>query len=266
MKTRKTKQVPFAPGEWRRLAELVAGNRTLFLPEILRNYELRRQESAHRHARLLARMSPDRRRSDRHRVLESVFGTFRPDHSFGTMPVEWGCRLTEPNATKAFKHFLDRGPPDLRGRRIEAFLRALGTEELPSSTSLQRTVVQAEIDRIDLEIRVPIEGSRLYRPIIIEAKLGHSITETQLSRYRKLRASDKALDFGRADLVILGLTENARKGLKGQQVNIWRLVTWRDLWLRFEKLRPEGDDPQLSLFLHTLWRRIGGLAPERTHA
>lgn len=97
----------------------------------------------------------------------------------------------------------------------------------------------------------------------IEAKFGHHLTEGQLSKYWKIL--DRRLSLENADCVVLGLTENAGKGRKGRQVKNWRLVTWRNLWLGFEKFRPAEDDPELSKFLHTLWRRIGGLKPERQH-
>ena len=260
-----TKTTALVPGEWRRLSKLLVPHRFPVSPELLRELDLRRRNSMHRHSALLSKQRLVRRAHGESRsALEGVFGEFRADHSFGVAPIDWGFRLGEAQATKALKHFLDKGPPDLRACRIKAFLTALGSENLPDCSLLKRASVHAEADRIDLEIHLPVENSPKLRPVIIEAKFGHRITEGQLSWYRQRRAG-REFDRDCADYVILGLTESAGKGRKGRQVDLWRLVTWRDLWLRFEKLRPSGDDPHLPLFLHTLWRRIGGLSPERNH-
>jgi len=195
-----------------------------------------------------------------HRPFERVFGSFGSEHSFRVDPITWGFRLTEPQVTKAPAHFLDQGPKELRARRIQAFLSALGTPIGANDGDLSKSVVQAEVDRIDLEIHVTTMNGRL-RPILIEAKLGHVITERQLSDYRAKR-SGVAFDESRRDCVILSLSETDRRGLKGRQVNIWRSVAWRDFWLRFEKSRPRDDNSQFPMFLHTLWQRIGGLTKE----
>lgn len=242
LKLRRVKTVALPPDEWRRLSRLGATQPFPISPELLQEFDLRRRNSTHRYAALLASkpMAPIVHAEPRS-ALEGVFGRFHADHSFGVAPIDWGFRLGEAQATKALKHFLDKGPPHLRACRIKAFLTALGTDKLPNCSLLRRAVVHAEADRIDLEVHLPIENSRKLRPVIIEAKFGHRITEGQLSWYRQRRMS-RDFDISRADYVIVGLTERAGKGLKGKQLNMWRLVTWRDLWLRFEKLRPRGDD------------------------
>ncbi|MCW2309763.1 PD-(D/E)XK nuclease family protein [Rhodobium gokarnense] len=186
----------------------------------------------------------------------TFFGVRDASHSFYAPRLDWGFRPTEPQATDGLAHLLMAGDASLRARRIAAFLRALGTPSIPSVDVLEQAEARAEVDRIDLEILIPTADPRKRRPIIIEAKFGHHLTTGQLSRYLKARRNSR-YDYANGDFVLLAENDRAAKRLKGRQVTKWRLVTWQTLWLRFERARPEEDNPDLSAFLSFLWNRVG---------
>lgn len=249
------------PGDWAELADLLP--KTDFDADCLVWYEDFRRGIIHSQLPKLAELF------DRRRIapldwtpFDAVFGQLNPLHSFAAPRLDWGFQLTEPQATKTLAHFLNSGPAAMRGKRIQAFLKALKVPNAPNcAKTLGAARVMAEVDRIDLEIHLPLAEPQRFRPILIEAKFDHKLTRGQLSRYNRTRKRDKTLDMAAAHRVLLGLTEDARKGLKGRQASQWNFVSWAELWLRFEKLRPRENNSNLTIFLHTLWHRIGGLAP-----
>ena len=187
-------------------------------------------------------------------ALESVFGGFAPDHAFLALSPDWGIKLTEPMATRGLAHLLGRGSGNLKARRIRAFLETLRIPDLPDDQSLEQAEVYSEVDRIDLEVRFK-SASGEKRVVLIEAKFEHKLTPGQLKSY-----NNKRKKF-RRDYRIVGLTSAAGKNMKGKQTQLWRVLLWRDLWLRFERRRPYEADGQLATFMAWLWQRIGGLSP-----
>lgn len=196
------------------------------------------------------------RRNIDFRVLDPVFGLNRSDHAFASPRIEWASRLTEPQATRTLAKLLSEGPVAIRARRIAAFLKALGLDDV-SPDDLFSSDVIAERDHIDLQISWPRrEGGKSV--VIVEAKLDHKLTRGQLSGYHQVtRKNHRGANITSILLGLHGAT--TRRGLKGRQHGIWKFVSWRGLWLQFEKHRPEENNPNLSIFLHTLWHRIGGL-------
>ena len=91
------------------------------------------------------------------------------------------------------------------------------------------------------------------RVVLIEAKFEYKLTLGQLKSYNCKRKKF------RRDYRIVGLTSAAGKGRRGKQTQLWRVVLWRDLWLRFERRRPYEADGQLATFMAWLWQRIDGL-------
>ncbi|MCY4533016.1 MAG: hypothetical protein OXC84_11940 [Gammaproteobacteria bacterium] len=186
-------------------------------------------------------------------ALESVFGGFAPDHAFLALSPDWGIKLTEPMATRGLAHLLGRGSGSLKAHRIRAFLETLRIPDLPDDQSLEQAEVCSEVDRIDLEVRFKSDSGK-ERVVLIEAKFEHKLTPGQLKCY-----NNKRKKF-RRDFRIVGLTSAAGKGRWGKQTQLWRVVLWRDLWLRFERRRPYEVDGQLAAFMAWLWQRIGGLS------
>ncbi len=194
-------------------------------------------------------------------ALSDVFGISRDRHSFLAIDLDWAVRLKEPQVTKTLVRLLDMGDPAIRAERIYAFLHALGVKELSSDRGeYEKVIIESEYEvkksgRIDILFQeVPRVEGKQPTAVIIEAKFTHKITKGQLKRYRDA--------VNNATCILLALDERAKQGLKGRQNKIWSFVAWRDLWLRFEKARPDEDFPSLEILMKTLWGRIGGLNPE----
>ena len=248
--------------DWNCLAELSPQVRTAFDPECLAVYEAMTRAPILSALRLAPSLTQPRTVDVNQDVLESVFGSFGPDHAFHSFTPDWGIELTEPRATRGLKSLLNSGEARLRAARIRAFLEALRVPNLPDDSALDRAEALAEQDRIDLEIRFPAAvNNPLLRVVIVEAKFSHPLTEGQLRRYRNIRRKDRRF-MKEPHCRIVGLTHEAGRGRKGQQFRHWPLLLWRDVWLQFEKRRPRETDAQLATFMAWLWHRIGALNPE----
>ena len=186
--------------------------------------------------------------------FEEIFGTFGDDHAFTSFRPDWGVKLQERQVTGALAYLLARCTGPDRGRRMRAFLEALKVPELPDDNNLlERTRVVVEEKHVDLSIRLPVDTAGRSRIVLIEAKFESSIHAGQLRRYYKAYPN-----YDRCCRIV-ALNPNVASGLKGRQHDIWRIVLWRDLWLKFEKKRPTETDGQLGTFQAWLWQRIGGL-------
>ena len=224
--------------------------RTAFDPQWLVRYETTIRSRLLEAIRTQPALIRPRRVNVRTEALESVFGRFSEGHAFLALNPDWGIRLHEPQATSGLAHLLNRGTGRPRALRIRAFLEALGIPKLLDDQMLERAEVHSEVSRIDLEVRFPATEGRK-RVVLIEAKFEHKLTEGQLRANRSKRKSYER------DCRIVGLTSAAGKGRRGTQTQLWRVVLWRDLWLRFERRRPYEADGQLAAFMAWLWQRIG---------
>ena len=248
--------------DWSDLIELSPQVRTAFDPECLSVYEAMTRSPILSALRLVPSLTQPRTVNVKQDVLESVFGSFGPDHVFHSFTPDWGIELTEPQATRGLAHLLGRGSDDLRTARIRAFLEALHVPNLPDDSVLERAKVLTEQDRIDLEIRFSeAPGAPLLQVVIVEAKFNHPLTEGQLRRYRSIRRNDPQF-VREPHCRIVGLTPEAGRGRRGQQFRHWPVLLWRDVWLQFEKRRPRESDAQLATFMAWLWHRIGALSLE----
>ena len=250
------------PPDWGVAAELAPQVRSAFKPECLVAWDAMTRSRILGALRLAPSLIRPRTVDLDQGVLETVFGSFGPDHAFNAFAPEWGIRLTEPRATQGLVSLLNRGEAKLRAARIRAFLEALQVPNLPDDDILQRARAHAERDRIDLEIRFPdAANDPKLQVVICEAKFSYHLTEGSLRRYRNARLNDPRF-VGEPYCRIIGLTPEAGRGRRGLQVRQWRVLLWRDIWLRFEKRRPRETDAQLATFMAWLWRRIGALNPE----
>ncbi len=215
------------------------------------------------HCRLLATSGAIPRVDVPPTVLHAVFATDRPDHAFLQDPLRWGFGLTEPMATKTLARLLSAGHSETRAKRIHAFLQALGLpEDCASLRALESCRIFAEQDRIDLKL-VWIDDANRDVVVIVEAKLGHKITDGQLSGYRKaVKALHKTDPFAS---ILLTLDDGVLSALHPQQRKLWKQVDWRTFCMRFERLRPIEHDAAVQMFLTTLWHRTGCLTQEDRH-
>ncbi|PLX36230.1 MAG: hypothetical protein C0606_16160 [Hyphomicrobiales bacterium] len=194
--------------------------------------------------------------------LERLFGVLSSGHSLSAHEIDWGIHLTEPQTTKAIVHLLQPDGSDKQASRLAAFLKALGTPDVPNLELLRSAEIEAErpVDggRIDIEVRIPCSpNADSWRPILVEAKFGHTLTKGQLGKYTRSVSAKPYVDKA-ADFVVLAQYDRERAHISEDDKE-WRFLTWRELWLRFERLRPRDDDPNFTIFLNMLWSRIGGL-------
>lgn len=151
---------------------------------IERFMELER-ETLHSQIPKIADMLPKNRTDVPTTVLKNVFGDFHSNHSFSAPFLDWRMTLSEPTVTRTLADFLNEGSDELKARRIHAFLTALQVPELPELSTLAGCIVQAEVDRIDFEIWIPCSDTEHFRPVIVEAKFGHKITNGQLKKIHR---------------------------------------------------------------------------------
>ena len=251
------------PADWTLLADLAPQVRSAFDPECLATHDAMTRSRILNALRLAPSLTRPRTVDLDRGILESVFGSFGPDHAFNAFTPAWGIGMLEPQATRGLKSLLNRGGPELRAARIRAFLETLQVPNLPDDNILQLAAALTEVPagsgRIDLEIRFPrAANNTLLRVVIVEAKFNSPLTQGALRRYRDARRNDPSFDDPHCRIV--GLTPEAGSGRKGRQNYHWPVLLWRDVWLGFERRRPQETDAQLATFMAWLWHRIGALS------
>ena len=203
-------------------------------------------------------------------AMANTFGFALPHHLFHALPVKW-VQLTEPQATKAFAEFLNADEQTIRRRRrIQAFLRALGSGREMSNIVLHKAYVSAEASagkgkRIDLLLGWK-DTAGFDRGAVVEGKFGHSITPGQLKTYkqylrktieRRYRKSQSTA----AETPLLYVVSSRRRPhdeKKLKQNKGWRWISWRSLLIAFDRvLEPDDDDYEFRQFRRTLWDRAG---------
>ncbi len=189
--------------------------------------------------------------------MHNVFGSHKPHHSFSIPEFDWGIRLHEPQITKGLAALLNLGDTQIRTQRLLAFLKAFGVQNIQAGDLVDATVHAEKVGHNNCRIDILVDNIYCQpdgdaKAVIIEAKFGHKITKGQLSNYWNTVKYKK-------EGFILGLTEQAANGLTGRQSKLWKFISWRDMWLKFEKHRPDEHNPSLTFFMNTLWHRIDGL-------
>ncbi len=181
-------------------------------------------------------------------------------------------RLTEPQITKGFAHFLNAGDRETRTGRIRALLRALGSRPGNEDRSLREASVTPEAPanerRIDLLIEwTDASGHR--RGAVIEAKFRHHVTPRQLPSYRAhlLKQIERGYRYKVPDdekeppllFIVSPLRDDGITRALGQQrKKVWRWISWRSLLLAYDRaLHQDHDDDTFRQFRRTLWDRAG---------
>jgi hypothetical protein len=211
--------------------------------------------------------------------LGHVFGNLDSSHAFHVAPLDWGMRLTEPQATGALAHLLSHPHREIKAQRVKAFLHALGMRFLdPDTYDFGTAEITAERlikdnRRIDLELLLPWTRSHAtpskpkYRAILVEAKFNHKITSGQLSAYRRHQQKFEHPDIPETpdgDLIVLGLCNDRSLAKHLTRNSSWRFLSWRTLLVNFERALPAAaDDANFRLFRRTIWDRVGGMAPRK---
>lgn len=205
----------------------------------------------------------------------SYFGADRADSAYRAPWLDWSIKMDEPDITRTIARVLQAGPPAYRHRNVRSFLLALGVEEDFLEGDLAQCTIQAERlinkkgvtsgPRIDLEFCWK-SACNIDRLVVVEAKLNAPLTPIQLSAYYMAHHVKRARDQNGLKAIVLGLRPSVMDRAQATQRKLWSFCSWRDLLLRYEKLRPEGASETSLIYLHTLWRRVGGLTQEATHA
>ena len=133
--------------DWNGLAEFSPQVRTAFDPECLAVYEAMTRSPILSALRLAPSLTQPRTVDLNQDVLETVFGSFGPDHAFRAFTPDWGIEPTEPQATRGLAYLLGRGTGNLRAARIRAFLEACRFRACRDNIVLERAEVLAEQDR-----------------------------------------------------------------------------------------------------------------------
>ena len=206
-------------------------------------------------------------------ALDRVFGIDHHHHFLHAAPLEWlqEAKLTEPQITRGFAHCLDAGDRATRTGRIQALLRALGSDPGGADSSLREARVRPEAPanrkRIDLLIEWT-DASRRKRGAVIEAKFEAHVTPGQLPGYRS-RLGRIESDYRREvpaneqERPLLFLVSSLRdagitRALRRQWSQDWRWMSWRSLLLAYDRvLDPDHDDDAFRRFRRTLWDRAG---------
>lgn len=195
-----------------------------------------------------------------------LFGANRPDSFFHAPRLDWSIRLTEPDITRTIVQLLNSGPATYRGQNIRAFLLALGVNTSFLEGDFDRCEVVAERPiikkstgnggRFDLWFQWQIDDAE--RLVVVEAKLNADLTPAQLRDYHNAKEVLKARKGGGHRLIVLGLHPDIMNKVR-RETRLWSFCSWRDLLLRYERLRPEGARPTDLIYLNTLWHRAGAL-------
>jgi hypothetical protein len=184
-------------------------------------------------------------------------------HSFRYPAFSW-IRLSEPQVTKAWAHFLTRddAPQEILHERRTSFLKALvgspdGAFELPAPGS--KTDVATEVGfrvggrsrSIDLVVEWADSAGRRIA-LCVEFKFGHHVTKGQLADYRK--EMHRRYGGGANVRLVLVLADHASYPSDGRRSRDWKVVKWETLLRRID--HSGGDDgEEYARFRRTVWSR-----------
>ena len=161
-----------------------------------------------------------------------------------SLPVNW-VRLTEPQATKAFAYFLNADDRMVRSKRIQAFLRVLGSGRGGPNTDPARPVRRRRHPLPNKSVSICcLSGQTLRVSVagaVVEAKFGHRIVSGTLPKYREhlqkierqyRRTKPAPLDEPLLFVISSRLRDHDKKALRRNKG--WRWMSWRSLLLAEE--------------------------------
>lgn len=209
------------------------------------------------------------------------FGPAWAGHPFASPAMTAGYKLREPDVTRALASLMQLGGGRHAGRRAVTFLRLVtelaGAEAIRATLSdhtkptvvaehlvmpLRRRVTGAEASaptRIDLLFEWPTGTPGQRAVLVIEAKLGSSVSAGQLRPYRQ--EALRRAKGGPVALILLTAWADAAE----RRHRTWQPVRWFQLLRRWEGALAEAgdDDPEFTRLRAHLWRFV--LASRRAH-
>lgn len=249
-----------AAADWR---SLQAMGRPTFNAAALQWHGLRTAHAALKavRAQQLTGLGADEWNASRH-ALSSFFGA-SDGHCFAIEPHSW-IDLLEPQITRGLAHFLNDGGSRIRSRRILALLQAVQPTSAPPLGIAFDEIVDARAiaeahcghgRRIDVIAWVELSDGRRIGTVI-EAKVGHHVTEGQLATYETAAAKPPySLDAQATRFVVVApsLTYATVKQLRRDPR--WEFIAWRVLLTRLGSAlaRCECDHDDFVRFRRTVW-------------
>lgn len=222
-----------------------------FQSTALISYYWKRNERLHAALQLAAKAAPWRRAFNPD-PMRTFFNLDRADHAFAAHEIDWNLKLTEPQVTKSIVKLLSDGENPLRAERISAFLKSLYIFDYEIE-DLFNANIDSEWENIDIKIEFKNKGGDTII-IIIEAKIDHKFEKEQIDRYidKVFLERGKYPDYN----IILSKKDYTYK-IKGGYKNIFiRNINWIQMWIKFERYRPEEKDVNLSLFQRLIWNQL----------
>lgn len=214
--------------------------------------------------------------------LGAPFGPSWPGHPFASPAMGTSYSLREADITRSLAHFMGPAAGRLGPQRARSFLRALadgsglaslaetltdtivpsGTAEHPVSVGRTKpqgrragkdqgsALRRGSAPRIDLLFEWPIGPAGRQAVVVIEAKLGASVADGQLSPYRA-----EALRRAKGGPVHLFLL-TAQPDRSERRYRTWMPVRWLALLRAWERhLAETGDaDPEFARVRAHVWR------------
>lgn len=206
--------------------------------------------------------------------LTDVFGHIdSPNHLLNVPDWNWGIRLTEPQVTKGWQHFLSPAAVghDLAAKRVAVFYEAIciASKRQPTGISISDLSVEAEHSlqiggrrkAIDLLFRWKEQSaSEQNCAIVVELKFGHVLTTGQLPSYKKYVAQQFIKGDGarhKSGFFVLSPRTRRRDQNKLRRNTDWSVAYWPAFLRAFEKIYTARDlpyDNAFNMFRRAVWQ------------
>ena len=200
-------------------------------------------------------------------ALRRAFGLEREDHCLATEPHRWAW-FHEPQITGGFVHFLNEGTRAQQHARAAALVRAaflvagrsadfLAARRILDVTAAAEHPVEAG-KRIDILIELELDDETT-AGLVIEAKLGADLTQSQLPSYRKHALGRKGWRMDQTTFLIVApqpVRLNRSVLLRNPE---WSAQSWWSFLTQLERsLSPEDDCHDYRRFRRTVWKGAYG--------
>jgi hypothetical protein len=171
----------------------------------------------------------------------------------------WFSRPHERQATEILCGFLDVRNSELRVRRAEALVRALGlmiADEVATDAQIkaEHRCGPRKLHRADIYARVITNTRTLV--VVIEAKFDHRARNPWRS-YESL--AEEAVDWH--GFIVAPTRTREIRNVIAKRRREWSFLSWRKLLREMDRQLSDIDDADFRRFRATLLRRSEGIAP-----
>jgi len=192
-------------------------------------------------------------------LYDSIFGELNSSHPF-RYANQIGFDVTEPQITKGIAYFIDPLVQGEKGtRHLVAFIYALlGSQSKNkkllgslSSSTAHAFQVKAEfsIENKRADIFMRWKDKKELFGVIVEAKFGHKVTDSQLSPYKDYFKDHEKEHYA---LILLTLTgENAPRGFSD-----WQPKSWFAVMKHWEQHLTKKNEVGFSFLRQFIWNKL----------